>query len=213
MLLFINFKSYPEATGKEAMLLIKEIEEKIGYSENIAVVTNPLDSLIDTRIKKYIQNAEAVEPGPMTGHIPIPLLKKYGYSGVMLNHSEFKLPLESIGKAVSMSKNYGMRTLVCAADIPELEKISEFRPDMVAYEPPELIGGNISVSTAKPEIIRQASSILEGKGIKLIVGAGIKEGKDVKMSRELGADGVLVASGVVKSKEPIKVIERLLREV
>ena len=45
-------------------------------------------------------------------------------------------------------------------------------PTYIAYEPPELIGGNVSVSSAKPEIIAQAAKACNGK-TKLLVGAGL----------------------------------------
>ncbi|MGC8645328.1 MAG: triose-phosphate isomerase [Thermoplasmata archaeon] len=193
--------------------MVRLMEEEFGDDEHLVIVTNPLDSMIATKLRKYIQTAEPLVPGPFTGHIPVSLVRRYGYSGIMLNHSEFKLERGTIGKAVAMAREYHLETLVCAADIEELNAISRFRPDMIAYEPPDLIGGEISVSAAKPEIIEEASKTLRESGIKLVVGAGIKNAKDVKISRRLGAEGVLVASGVVKSKEPIKVIGEMLKEV
>ena len=38
--------------------------------------------------------------------------------------------------------------------------------------------------------------------IPLIVGAGVKNSMDVKISQDLGAKGVLVASGVTKADDP-----------
>jgi len=42
--------------------------------------------------------------------------------------------------------------------------------------------------------------------IKVLCGAGITNGEDVKKALELGTVGVLVASGVVKAKDPKKVL-------
>ncbi len=36
----------------------------------------------------------------------------------------------------------------------------------------------------------------------MLCGAGVTNGEDVKAAIELGADGVLLASGVVKAKDP-----------
>ena len=38
--------------------------------------------------------------------------------------------------------------------------------------------------------------------IKVLCGAGITNGDDVIAAQKLGADGILVASGVVKAKDP-----------
>ena len=88
----------------------------------------------------------------------------------------------------------------------EAKKVDQFSPDYIAYEPPELIGGDVSVSTAKPEVIRD---IVNSVKTKIIVGAGVKNKKDVEKCIELGAVGVLVASGVVKAKNAKKAIKDL----
>jgi len=44
----------------------------------------------------------------------------------------------------------------------------------------------------------------------VLCGAGVKTGKDVKRALELGAVGVLLASGVVKSKDPKKALQDLV---
>ncbi len=213
MLFFINFKAYTESTSANALKIIRDIEREFGVSESIVLVLNPLDSLIETKLTKYVQTAEPLDSGAFTGHIPIGVLKEYHYSGVMLNHSEHKISHEKIRNSVEMASKLGLRTLVCAADLKEIESVVNFHPDFVAYEPPELIGGNISVSSAKPEIIGAAVGILRGTGSKLVVGAGIKNREDVRVSRKLGAEGMLVASGVVKSPEPIRVIVEMMKEV
>lgn len=213
MLFFINFKAYDESTGKNAAELIRNIEKNFSGDSSLAVVLNPLDSMIETALQKYIQAAEPLNPGPFTGHIPIGAVRKYGYSGVMINHSEYRLGTDKIGELVAMSSKLGLKTLVCADGMEKIKEIVPFKPDFIAYEPPELIGGNVSVSTAKPEIIGEAVQLLKGTKSKLIVGAGIKNRSDVRISRKLGADGILVSSGVVKSPEPIKVIVEMMEEV
>ena len=213
MLFFINFKAYKESTGPNAITLIRNIEKEYGDHPSIIAVLNPLDSLIDTKLTKFAQTADPLNPGAYTGHIPVGLLGEYHYSGVMINHSECKLTLEKIRDIVQMASKQGFRTLVCAGDLKEVKEIAAFSPDYIAYEPPELIGGEISVSTAKPEIIQEAVRLLQGTRSKLVVGAGIKNRNDVRVSKELGAEGILVSSGVVKSPEPIGVIIEMMKEV
>jgi triosephosphate isomerase len=213
LLFFINFKAYSESTSRNALKLVRSIENSSIPKESIVLVLNPLDSLIETRLTKYVQTAEPLDSGPFTGHIPIGVLKEYQYSGLMLNHSEHKISTEKIRQSIEMASRLGLRTLVCAADLEEIRNVVIFHPDFIAYEPPELIGGNTSVSTAKPEIIEEAAELLRGSGSKLIVGAGIKNREDIRASRNLGAEGVLVASGVVKSPDPMKVVVEMMKEV
>ncbi len=208
--LFINFKAYRESTSLSAKNLISRIEENFRDYENIKLVLNPLDSWLSTKMEKYIQHADPVQAGPYTGFLPIELLPSYNYSGVMINHSEHTLPLDIIKKNIEESKKFGLKSLVCAKDIEQVIEFSSFKPDFIAYEPPELIGGEVSVSASKPDIIKKAFDILRGKGIDLIVGAGVKNQDDVRKSVELGAKGVLVASGIVKSKYPITVIREMI---
>ena len=47
----------------------------------------------------------------------------------------------------------------------------------------------------------------------ILCGAGIKDGEDVSAALRLGTGGVLVASGVVKSKNPYKSLSDLARGV
>jgi triosephosphate isomerase len=80
------------------------------------------------------------------------------------------------------------------------------KPDYIAVEPRELIGGKISVSQARPELI---SDTVKAVKTKVLCGAGINTRQDVKKALKLGAKGVLVASAVAKSKNPGKVLKEL----
>jgi triosephosphate isomerase (TIM) len=46
-----------------------------------------------------------------------------------------------------------------------------------------------------------------------LVGAGVKNGKDVQIALKLGAKGVLLASGVTKAKDPMAVLLDLASHV
>lgn len=212
MLFFINFKAYEESTGAAATELVRKIESNFNDLSLIKIVLNPLDSMITTRIEKYIQRGDPVNSGPYTGHIPIDLLRNYGYRGIMLNHSECRLEFPVIRDSINVARRNGLITLACASDINELRTLIPLNPDYLAYEPPELIGGDVSVSTEKPGIIEKAAKLLEGSDTKLIVGAGVKNREDVEVSERLGASGVLVSSGVVKSLNPIKSLEIMMNK-
>jgi len=86
-------------------------------------------------------------------------------------------------------------------------------PDMLAIEPPELIGTGIPVSKANPEVVegtvREVRKI--NRSVRILCGAGISKGEDVAAALELGAEGVLLASSVVKSKDVEGAIRELIK--
>ena len=82
------------------------------------------------------------------------------------------------------------------------------RGDLIAVEPPELIGGDISVSKAEPEVIERSVQML-GQN-RVLVGAGVKNSDDIRIALSLGASGVLLASGVTKAPDPYAVLMDLV---
>lgn len=204
-----NFKAYHQSTGAAAVELAKKHEvlaKELGV--NFAVAGQAMDLAMlaaAVSIPVLAQHVDGVGYGPYTGAIPVEVAHNLGVDGSILNHSEMRISDAAIEKALEDLKTHQMLSLVCAENVEEGHKFAEMGADFVAIEPPELIGGEVSVSTARPELITQAVEQI-GPG-KVIVGAGIKTGEDVKKALELGAVGVLVASGVVCSDHP----ERALR--
>jgi triosephosphate isomerase len=94
-----------------------------------------------------------------------------------------------------------MISIVCADDLPELKAISRFSPDFLAIEPPELIGKGVAVSKANPSIIKESVQAVKriSSTVKVLCGAGIVDKYDVEKALELGAEGILISSGVIKS--------------
>jgi triosephosphate isomerase len=94
-----------------------------------------------------------------------------------------------------------MISIVCADDLDEVEAVSRFSPDFLAIEPPELIGKGIAVSKANPSIIKNTVQVVKqiSSTVKVLCGAGIVDMCDVEKALELGAEGILISSGVVKS--------------
>jgi len=59
------------------------------------------------------------------------------------------------------------------------------------------------VSKADPDIIADTvDRVSSVSDVPVLCGAGITSGEDVEAAKELGAEGVLVASGVVKADSP-----------
>ncbi len=209
----VNLKAYAESVGKKALDIARAME-RIG-SVRFILIPSLLDTtyLIEqTTIDVFVQHVDPIKPGARTGKIPIELAAKIGAKGVLINHSEDPVPLNSIELLVDAANDLGLETIVCAPDSRAAAAISAFEPTFVAVEPPELIGTGIAVSQAKPEIIKESVSAVSGKA-KLLVGAGIHSGEDVKKAVDLGAEGVLLASAVAKASDPIKVLQDLVSKL
>lgn len=207
-MIFVNFKTYQSGTGKFAINMAKMVEE-ISQESTVKIncIVQPTDIreiVLEVSIEIWSQKVDAVEYGAHTGAILPESVIYDGAVGTVLNHSENRfLNFDELSKAHDRAKEVDLKTLIFAKDINELEKVSSLRPNFISYEPPELIGNkNISVATAKPEVIAQAVIISKNSGVPLIVGAGVHNKDDVKKCLELGAVGVAVSSDVMNSLEP-----------
>jgi triosephosphate isomerase len=206
-LVIVNFKTYPEATGEMALELAKIIAKVAGRSGvRAAVAPQHVDILQiarQVRIPVIAQHVDPISPGRNTGWISMDSVRAAGAVGTILNHSEHKLEISRIEGVVNLAKKAGFTTVACTADVDESKKVAGVGPDMIAIEPPELIGTGISVSKAKPEVVR--NSVREIKKVnpkvRILCGAGITTGEDVTKALELGTEGVLIASGVVCAKD------------
>ena len=204
-LIIVNFKIYELATGEDALRLAK-IHEKVAKEMNvsIAIAVNALDlaAVVDAvDIPVFAQHIDPIVYGSGTGHIIPERVKEIGAHGTILNHAERKLDDEVLSQSIQRAKDLGLFTVVCA-ETPERGKeiANNYTPDLIAVEPPELIGGDLSVSKSEPLIVERAVKLI-GED-RTLVGAGIKDGEDVRIALDLGARGVLLASGVTKSDDP-----------
>jgi triosephosphate isomerase len=200
------------ATGSRAVSLAKKCDKVARETKaNIAVAVQASDIY---RVSKEVsipvlsQHIDGIEFGSNTGSILAEAVKQNGAFGTLINHSEKRIPMEKIKGAVKRAKENGLVVVCCAKDDNEGKKISALKPDFVAVEPPELIGGDISVSTSKPGLIKDSVKKI---GNNVIVGAGVKTTEDVKKAVELGSVGVLVASGITKAENPEKALKDLVK--
>jgi triosephosphate isomerase len=139
--------------------------------------------------------------GATTGFIIPEILKSYGAVGSIINHSEHKIDHSQIKNLVKRLRDLDMISIVCADDMDEVDAISRFSPDYLAIEPPELIGKGIAVSKANPSIIRDSVRLVKqiSSTVRVLCGAGIVDKNDIEKALELGSEGILISSGVVKA--------------
>lgn len=209
-MIVVNFKTYSEATGKDARRLGELCSKAAKDTGEEVVAAPPTEDLLrldHVDVEVFSQHVDPLEPGSHTGHTLLGNVKEAGASGTLLNHSERRIPPEQIEEAVEMAQRKDLTVIVCAQSPEECEEFSKFSPDYIAYEPPELIGGDTSVSDSKPELIEEA--VDKSGDVPTLTGAGIKDTEDVRKSIELGCKGVLVASGVVKAEDSYEEIKDL----
>ena len=209
-MLFINFKTYEEGTGKNALELIKILEE-VAQTSQIKIIpvvqaTDIKEAVGISKLEIWTQNVDAVLFGAHTGSILPESILEDGATGTFLNHSERKFQdTVSLKQTIERCTQLGLKTLVFASSLDELGIISSYGPTFVAYEPPEFIGSTtISVTSAQPDIILKAVETAKTHNLPLIVGAGIHSKDDIKKSLELGATGIALAKVILKSQDPRK---------
>jgi triosephosphate isomerase len=207
-IIVLNFKTYMEATGNNA-LTIAQICRDVAEETGTLIIASPqladiyrVASSVD--IPVFSQHLDGVGAGSFTGHIMAKTVKDAGATGTLINHSERQLKLSEIDAAISAAKAVGLTTIVCTNNIATTSAASALGPDYVAVEPPELIGSGIPVSKADPEVVSGSVKAVKkiNPNVKVLCGAGISKGEDVKAALELGSVGVLLASGVVKASDP-----------
>jgi triosephosphate isomerase len=210
--LIINFKNYEDVSADKAITLAKSalnVAEKLKI-EIVVAPPQPVVALIAKNIQLPVicQHLDNEKVGPSTGFIVPEIAKSYGAIGSLINHSEHRMEISSIASLVERMRKIGMTSIVCAQEPREVIEVSSFQPDFIAIEPPELIGSGRAVSKENPAIITKS---IQGAGARsnVICGAGITDRGDVVKAMELGSQGILVASGIVKDNSWEKKITEL----
>ncbi|MGA1822217.1 MAG: triose-phosphate isomerase [Thermoplasmatota archaeon] len=213
----VNFKVYPEMDGDGSLNLARICEEVAHETGVNIVVCPPMVELSriarEISIPVFSQHVDVWKGGACTGRASITGIKAAGAKGTLINHSERRLLLADMEELIRGSRIEGLDTIVCTNNVEVSRAAAAMGPNFVAMEPPELIGGDISVTTADPGIVRRTVDAVDAidPGVKVLTGAGVKTRDDVEMAIKLGTHGVLLASGVVKAKDPRKVLLSLAR--
>lgn len=218
-IILVNFKCYLESTGSRAISLAKAVE-KAAKETGVSIVLAPQYTDIHQVVKEvsvpvFSQHLDPIKPGAYTGHVLPESLKEAGAIGAIVNHSERRLVLSEIEGAVVRAKEVGLATCVCANTSPVSAAVAALEPDIVAIEPPELIGSGVAVSKAKPEVITDTVERIRrvNRSVKILCGAGISSGHDASAAVKLGSDGFILSSWVVKAKNQYEAVLELANAV
>jgi triosephosphate isomerase len=211
-IVLVNLKTYAEGTGKNALELARFCE-KVSLETDVCVAVAP--QFVDiasiaaaTSIPVFSQHIDPVVHGGFTGHVLPEAVKDAGAVGTLINHSERRLKLADIDASVNRAREANLASLVCSNNAAVSAAVATLKPDMIAIEPPELIGTGIPVSKAKPEVVSGTVELVKqvNSDVMILCGAGITQGEDVTAALQLGTQGVLVASGIVKAKDPYRAL-------
>ena len=207
-IVILNYKTYLESSGENALELaraLKSASEESGITMVAAPQAADIYRIQDQiSLPIFAQHIDPITPGGHTGSNLIETLIEAGISGSLSNHSGNRTKLADIDEVIQLCKQNDIESCVCTNNIATSKAIATFSPDAVAVEPPELIGTGIPVSQAQPEVVEDSVKGVKSinKKIKVLCGAGISTGDDMKAAMDLGADGVLLASGIVKAENP-----------
>jgi len=213
-LVVVNLKTYETAHGAAAEDLARAIAS-VETDARVVVVVSAFDLAgvvaAAPELEVWCQHLDPVGFGSFTGWLHPSTAVERGASGTLINHAEHKVSIEHVAMLLD-SVPEGFTVCACAADIEEARALTALQPDFVAVEPPELIGGDISVTTADPSIVSgTAAAVREiSEEVGILCGAGVKNGADVAAAIELGTVGVLLASGVTKADDPTAVMTDLV---
>ena len=217
--ILLNLKTFREGMGNRAHL-IATAAQSVANESGVTIGIAP--SYIDLHpisrhfaVPVYAQHVDGYEPGAHTGHVTADAIKLAGAAGSLINHSERRLTLAEIESSVRALQAQHLISVICSNNEVTSAAAAALAPEYVAIEPPELIGSGVSVSKANPDIIRRSVAAVHtvNPDVRVLTGAGIQSGECVRIAADLGTDGVLLASSVVKSKEPAAVLRDLVSKL
>ena len=211
MFVLVNLKAYdcdPVRIAEAAATVGSESDADLAVAPQAA----RLSAVATTGVETWAQHVSPVESGSHTGSTLASAVAAAGATGTLLNHSERRLTVANVDAGIAAASAAGLSTVVCANNPEQVAAVTALGPDAVAVEPPELIGTGTPVSQADPEVVRGAvdAAAAVDPAVDVYCGAGISTGADVVAAEELGADGVLLASGVAKAEDPVAALRDLV---
>ncbi len=209
-MIFLSLKTYREATGSAAVQLLS-IAKRVMHETGVPIIpcVQPTDIYrvhTEVGMEVWAQHVDPIDPGRNFGWLSPYSAKEAGATGTVINHDEHMMNFEKIGETVVKAKENGLKTIVIVDSVDLAQMVTALSPDYVAYEKGELIAGTTSMIDEEEESIREVVSKVKQP---VIVGAAISTGEHVRKVLQTGAKGVILASAVVKAKDP----EAKLREL
>ena len=202
----------------DAMLELAKVIDKTAMKYDVDVIVTPqytdIKLLADNteRILVFAQHMDALVPGRGLGSVLPEAVKAAGAVGVMLNHAEKSLDMETLEATIKRADEVGLATIVCADTEDEIKAIAEMNPNILVAEPSELIGTGIAVGR---EYVDACIDLVKKVNPEIMVlpSAGISCGNDCYNIITAGADGSGSSSGICKAPDPAAMAEEMMAAV
>ncbi len=214
--LILNFKTYLQASGENATKLA-EIVAAVSNNSPVQLVICPQAADIYRirekfpNLKIWAQHMDPISPGRHTGWTSPTTLLMSGANGTLINHSEHKLEnVDEIKSTIETCKQYQLLSCVALNDTKLINELKSSSPDIIAFEPQELIGGSNSILDLDPQRAIEFIAQAQNSGSSLVLGAGVRDKQDISTALSLGFQGVLIASGFVTATDPTNYLQSLL---
>lgn len=127
--------------------------------------------------------------------------------GVLLNHPEIRCPRDRLMEYTRRAVDLDIGTIVCATTIDEACEIDLLAPRYIGLENESLIGKDISFCDYCPDMIVRAKERISNP---ILIGAGIRNHRDIQHVVDSGGAGVLLSSVILKSADPAIALNNLL---
>ena len=135
-----------------------------------------------------------------------------GATGVMLNHIERPISLDTLERTLRRADESGLLTVVCTGTIEQAKAVACLKPDVIVTEPAAQIGTGITSDMAWVKASIEAVKSVDPK-ILVLQGAGISNGEDVYKVIFAGAEATGSSSGVVKAQDRAAMVEEMISAV
>jgi triosephosphate isomerase len=211
----VGLKGY--VYGAEAVRLA-EAADRLSQELDVSIIFDPqavdIPAVVRAtgRLLVFAQHMDPVAVGRGVGAVLPEALREAGAVGTLLNHSERRMTLGDIDRAIRRADEVGLATLVCADSPEEAAAVAQLGPDIVLAEPPELIATSRSAATEMRGFVERSVEMVRrvDPGIIVMCGAGVQTPDDVAKMIELGVGGTGSSSGVLKAADPVALMRAML---
>ena len=202
----------------EKMLALAKVIDKVAAKYDVDVIVTPqytdIKLLADNteRIHVYAQHMDALEVGRGLGSVLPEAVKAAGAVGVMLNHAERPVSMETLKKTIERADEVGLATIVCASTVEGVAGVAHMAPNLIVAEPTELIGtGKPADKEYVDEVIKCIREI--NPEIKPFPSAGISKGEDCYNIIKAGSSASGCSSAIAKAENPLALAEEMIAAV
>ena len=199
----------------EEMLALAKVIDRTAMKYDLDVIVTPqytdIKLLADNteRILVFAQHMDALVPGRGLGSVLPEAVKAAGAKGVMLNHAEKPLDMETLERTIRRADEVGLATIVCADTVEEIRQVALLAPNLIVAEPTDLIGTGVASDMG---YVRDTIAAVRAinPDIMVLQGAGISGPDDVANVIRAGAQATGCTSGVMKAADPEAAAEEML---